>query len=288
MPRPERPLNPGTNPLHAFASDLRALREEAGNPKFLQMARRTGKSRTALSEASGGDHLPTWETVQAYVTACGGDPDAWRVRWERVRDALRDPGDGPSERTPGSAPSQAAGPRANAGPRRVLPAVTGAVAVAAATTAAVLLVGDDGPGSPLPAVSSGRDGGPVVVEVQNKIALGSSGLVEDSTPVYLSTRTLARCARRGCKLDGTEMWSGAVLRARCRATGAVLHNFNLEDPAALDNPEHVRSSLWYRVEMPDKRTGWLSEVYVVRAHRDGLGLPVCSGVDTDGVTTDGA
>lgn len=66
---------------------LRALRVAAGSPKYLQMARRTGRSRTALAEAAGGDHIPQWETVEAYVRACGGDPAEWTARWEQARDA---------------------------------------------------------------------------------------------------------------------------------------------------------------------------------------------------------
>ncbi|SHN43327.1 WD domain-containing protein, G-beta repeat-containing protein [Cryptosporangium aurantiacum] len=52
------------------------------------MARRSGRSRTALSEASGGDQLPRWETVEGYVRACDGDPQTWRFRWERVQEQL--------------------------------------------------------------------------------------------------------------------------------------------------------------------------------------------------------
>lgn len=87
MPRPQRPLDPDAGPVQAFAGELRKLWEEAGSPKFLQMARKTGKSRTALAEAVGGDHLPAWETVVAFVTACGGNPNEWRTRWEQTREA---------------------------------------------------------------------------------------------------------------------------------------------------------------------------------------------------------
>nr|WP_157227310.1 hypothetical protein [Nocardia asiatica] len=52
------------------------------------MARMTGRSRTALSEAAGGDHLPTWETTEAFVKACGGDVGTWRIKWERVQDEI--------------------------------------------------------------------------------------------------------------------------------------------------------------------------------------------------------
>lgn len=86
MPRPERPLDPSAGPVQAFAADLRRLREQAGSPKYLQMARMTGRSRTALSEAAGGDHLPTWETTEAFVKACGGDMGTWRIKWEGVQE----------------------------------------------------------------------------------------------------------------------------------------------------------------------------------------------------------
>ncbi|MGW4094794.1 helix-turn-helix domain-containing protein [Nocardia sp. NPDC004750] len=88
MPRPERLLDPSAGPIQAFAAELRKLRSEAGNPKYLQMARISGRSRTALSEAAGGDHLPTWETTEAFVKACGGDVGAWLIRWESAQEQL--------------------------------------------------------------------------------------------------------------------------------------------------------------------------------------------------------
>ena len=74
MARPQRALDPSAGPVPAFAAEMRRLREAAGSPKYLAMARATGRSRTALSEAAGGDRLPTWDTVEAFVIACGQDP----------------------------------------------------------------------------------------------------------------------------------------------------------------------------------------------------------------------
>ncbi|MEV0570320.1 hypothetical protein [Dactylosporangium sp. NPDC050588] len=90
MPRRERPLDTAAGPVQSFAAALRQLRASAGNPKYLQMARTTGRSRTALAEAAGGDHLAAWDTVAAYITACGGRPLEWLSRWETVRDAVRE------------------------------------------------------------------------------------------------------------------------------------------------------------------------------------------------------
>lgn len=89
MSRPERPLDPADGPLAAFASQLRELRSSAGSPTYLSMQRRTGRSRTALSEAAGGDHLPSWETVEAYVVACDGDIRWWLDYWHETQDQVR-------------------------------------------------------------------------------------------------------------------------------------------------------------------------------------------------------
>jgi hypothetical protein len=88
MGRRERTLN-GVDPLHRFAADLRRLRDQAGAPKYLVMARRShGVSRTALAEAAGGDHLPRWRTVEGFVRACGANPDDWLPRYEGLCDHL--------------------------------------------------------------------------------------------------------------------------------------------------------------------------------------------------------
>lgn len=79
--RPEIPLDPGAGPVAAFADALRALRRTAGNPTYAALARRSGVSSSALSEAARGRRLPTWPTVEAFVQACGGDPAEWRERW---------------------------------------------------------------------------------------------------------------------------------------------------------------------------------------------------------------
>ncbi len=114
--------------------------------------------------------------------------------------------------------------------------------------------------------------------VQNKVALGPDRLVEDSSPAYLSTEALAYCASpsRNCKVAGTEMVSGAAVVANCWTQGQMMWNWDLSDPTAQANPDDVRSDPWYRASFPDGRTGYLSEVYVVRGDRGGRGLPRCN------------
>lgn len=68
------------------------------------MARQTGRSRTALSDAAGGDKLPTWDTVVAYVSFCKEDPNAYRVAWENLLEQRKARSDDVMESDPASKP----------------------------------------------------------------------------------------------------------------------------------------------------------------------------------------
>lgn len=310
MPRPQRELDPGGGPLVEFARDLRALRAGAGTPKFTTMARRTGRSKTALADASAGQHLPRWETVEDFVRACDGDPGPWRERWTALRAELGSPSaapaggsvdgsevpppprevsdvpsptPGPDEDTiepggslppgVGDVPSPTTGPAPRTGSRRrgvLLAAAAAAVVVGIAL--GFVLGRVTVPAEPvLPQTVE-------AIEVQNKVALGADRLVEDRTPAYLSTEALSYCASpsRSCKVPGTEMVSGAAVVASCWTTGQMMWNVDLADPDQARNPDRAQSDLWYRASFPDGRTGYLSEVYVVRGDRGGRGLPRCT------------
>ncbi len=83
--------------LAEFADALRRLRQEAGNPGYRVLARRTGYGTTTLWEATSGRTVPTLAVTLAYVAACGGDAAEWERRWQQ----LTEPGDpGPGEPTP--------------------------------------------------------------------------------------------------------------------------------------------------------------------------------------------
>ncbi|WP_345660557.1 cytochrome D1 domain-containing protein, partial [Streptomyces iranensis] len=84
MGRPEKPIDPQDGPVARFAYELRKLRDEAGAPGYRSMARRTGYSATTLSQAAGGERLPTLPVALAYVRACHGDVEEWRHRWKQV------------------------------------------------------------------------------------------------------------------------------------------------------------------------------------------------------------
>ncbi|MGO4431376.1 helix-turn-helix domain-containing protein, partial [Streptomyces sp. MCAF7] len=51
---------------------------------YRAMAQRTGYSITTLSQAAGGERLPTLPVALAYVRACGGDGAEWEARWREV------------------------------------------------------------------------------------------------------------------------------------------------------------------------------------------------------------
>ncbi|WP_329537955.1 hypothetical protein OG568_57700 (plasmid) [Streptomyces sp. NBC_01450] len=72
--------------MQRFAFELRKLRAEAGGTTYREMAQRAGYSITTLSQAAGGEQLPTLAVVLAYVAACGGDAVEWEARWKQVVD----------------------------------------------------------------------------------------------------------------------------------------------------------------------------------------------------------
>jgi Novel STAND NTPase 1/Helix-turn-helix domain len=78
--RHERPLMV-KDPVARFAHGLRQLRSAAGGTPYRELAASAHYSPTSLSEAANGRRLPTLSVTLAYVRACGGDLEEWRVRW---------------------------------------------------------------------------------------------------------------------------------------------------------------------------------------------------------------
>jgi len=230
------------------------------------MQRLTGRSRTSLAEAAGGDHLATWETVGAYVRACGGDLTTWERRWTDTRDALRSQRHETDTREIVTASRPQRPPSSS-----LIPWIITALLSTVAVSAAAVIVYS------APPVIRGKSvaSSPPIVVVQNKIATGPSALIEDSTPAYLSAKPIPFCSEQRCEIARTQMSSGAVLRAICTVRGAKMTNENLHSAGITRNKGGVISSLWYRVEMPGGTTGYLSEVYVAPAYRGGLGLSTC-------------
>lgn len=106
MGRPEKPVDPDAGPVQRLAWQLRQLRERAGNPSYRRLARLAHYSASTLAEAAKGDRLASLEVTLAYVEACGGDVNQWRVRWHGASAAEPKGGEGRSEREDERCPYQ--------------------------------------------------------------------------------------------------------------------------------------------------------------------------------------
>jgi tetratricopeptide (TPR) repeat protein len=89
MGRSERPIGSAAGPIGELATGLRQLRDKAGKPSYRELCRRASFSSTVLSEAAGGQVLPTLPVLRAFVRACGGDVTEWEDRWKQAATALR-------------------------------------------------------------------------------------------------------------------------------------------------------------------------------------------------------
>lgn len=114
---------------------------------------------------------------------------------------------------------------------------------------------------------------PLVGTVQNKHLAGASGLEEDSTPSYLSTVMQPRCAANGCKIDGTEMWSGATFEPVCWDDGAFMTNQNTNIPGDDNNPNRIDTTRWMRARV-NGQVGYISFIYITPESRN-LGVSHC-------------
>ncbi|MFG1637487.1 helix-turn-helix domain-containing protein [Pseudonocardia alni] len=278
-----RPLDSPDQFCRDFAAAL-----DARGVSVREAAERSNWSKSAIGNARTGPRLPRADLVTT-VLAAVGVPEVEVRGWARRHAVLAaapaapaSPATAPARSTatlsadvpppsagapavPDATAAPAAGPQETGG--RTTRAVVVAVLVTGMASGAAGWFTARTAGTPIAA-------GPVVVTVQNKVALGAEDLVEDSGPAYLSSRAIAFCGTRGCREDGTDVVSGALLPATCTVVGERMWNHNLDSPAAR-NPHRVESELWYRVSWPDGRSGYLSEVYLEPASRGGLGLPAC-------------
>ncbi|MBW0252595.1 DUF2690 domain-containing protein [Cellulomonas sp. PS-H5] len=75
--------------LEQFASDLRELRRRAGNPTLAALDRKSGISKSVLSDALNGKALPTERTIEGLAYALDADVGAWIERRRRLDPTLR-------------------------------------------------------------------------------------------------------------------------------------------------------------------------------------------------------
>jgi transcriptional regulator with XRE-family HTH domain len=79
--RPEKPIDPDNGAIAGFAEEIRRLRSQQ-DLTVRELAERASCSVGAVSKATSGRTLPTWEVTRAIVMACGEDAEPWRKRWE--------------------------------------------------------------------------------------------------------------------------------------------------------------------------------------------------------------
>ena len=159
MGRRESQLNPQAGALQQFAHDLRELRRDAGSPSYRQLAQIAHYSASALSTAANGRALPSLPVLEAYVRACGGDEEKWRLRWQELSDRTlaAAPAADHTERFAPRPPDVDAGPGSRSPrtawrlPRMLIPAPV-ALAMTAVAVASVMAVGgpDQKAAEPLP------------------------------------------------------------------------------------------------------------------------------------------
>ncbi|SDH49947.1 hypothetical protein SAMN05216553_1254 [Lentzea fradiae] len=237
-----------------------------------QAAGASGWSKTAIGNVAKSSTLPKLDLVVDVLTSIGlsaEDVEVWARRHARL-----------SVQPPAAASASTAAPARGRSTALIAAIAVLAAVVASGTTAlgfAYLRPAASATSGQSPSGTSSAPR-PMAVEIHNKVALGAGDLREDISPVYLSNRTVGSCARKGCKIEDTEMNSGVLVVVTCRSLGDELVNFNLDAPESAKNPNSVRSALWYRVVLPDGRSGFVSEVYVAPRDRGGLGLPDCPGV----------
>lgn len=79
----------GPSSVEGFAAALSELRVAAGRPTLVALERRTGVSKTVLSDAFAGRRLPTERTVEAIASALDADVGEWTRRRRELEESMR-------------------------------------------------------------------------------------------------------------------------------------------------------------------------------------------------------
>lgn len=114
------------------------------------------------------------------------------------------------------------------------------------------------------------------IVVDNHVTNGVTAMREDPTPARLTTKPWTYCGSRGCNIAGTERRSGQRFDAAvCQTTGDRTTNGNDHDPVDDGNPGLFTSARYYGVRLANGTFGYVSEAWIRRPDRGGLGLPAC-------------
>jgi hypothetical protein len=87
MGRPEEPLERDGSPVRELAFWLRDLRH-GSSLTYQSLAQAAHYATSTMQAAAAGHRLPTLKVTMGFVAACGGDQEAWRAYWKRVKRAL--------------------------------------------------------------------------------------------------------------------------------------------------------------------------------------------------------
>ncbi|PRX48975.1 Ig-like domain-containing protein [Prauserella shujinwangii] len=172
-------------PVAAFARRLWELKRAAGDPSYDRMREEFGAlaSRSALSAAARGRHLPSWETTWEFVRVLavgvlGEDEEAtrstWRRQWERARGAATGEGPVPVAAEPGT-------PRRGRGLTVAVTAAAAVVLLVAAGLVGSRLLGGSAPAdesidpslAPLVPGDASEFGGDITVPDGTEVPTGS-------------------------------------------------------------------------------------------------------------------
>jgi transcriptional regulator with XRE-family HTH domain len=203
MARLPLPIDPDEGPLQAFAHDLRKLRDKAGTPTYRILARKAGYSPATLSEAARGQRRPSLDVTMAYVGACGGDPDEWRLRWHELpatetrtsAKAVPDAGTEPSDAVEAAAPGGPVPQPPSTRWRRWMrpPVLTVALVLAAAVTCTIVL------SQPWASGGQGPDGCPGT-NATGRVFTGQTYIFTRVRDSAMLSAPVTRTVRAGCTL----------------------------------------------------------------------------------------
>jgi hypothetical protein len=266
------------SPRRLCSDFTRELRER--RVSLREAASKSHWGKTTISAACNGHNLPNRDLIRDVLSGIGVPNDEvsrWLERYDHLA-GFADPREEPI--AAGALVPEPSGEPRRRLPRGVLVATVGVVALLIVAVVLWLTLG--GSSGSASDDHSLADSAPELrgqphstVVVQNMYATDSSGLYEDHSPSYLSSRPVARCANIGCKIAGTDMASGASITAVCHLQGQLLTNADTSSPGIKTNPNASASALWYEIIWPDERRGYISEVYLAPAYRGGLALPPC-------------
>lgn len=86
MPADKKPPARDAGPAGTFAYAMFELWEAVGKPTLRSMGEQVNMHHSSLSRVMKDDRVSSWDSVRAFVIACGADPKTWQPRWQQAKD----------------------------------------------------------------------------------------------------------------------------------------------------------------------------------------------------------